>query len=737
MDAFSSATASRRLWSKAPGKKRVDTHLHRKESAVTLPVLARRPNGQHSKSPARNTSLHAFLASQLENNERENYSRSQLRAMASSKLQSTSNNHIAARIHSSAERLAPLDPTTFEKSRPQRRPLPGPLESAINEVLAVTSSSQVLSERGESRDDSNNDDDNEPETLVVPTCKRVSPCKLQLQSRRPEWQRYIRRITMTKGIRGSTLARYRRLVGIVARRNLTHSYAGAAERVVRYRLEFRSAVIIQALTLRFIHQRRQAKQLQRHQAATTIQRVCRRVLAVERQRKLAEIERLRRISATRSLQRCYRKYRVHCRLREEQQRQLKHATLLQKARLKLLRRYQSWRQSSKRDEIDPKPEESSNGMRDNVVTSSSCSRETSESCTNTPRDLVEAVGTCAAFVRNDLATAETPRGTTELIEDSVDHTTKDSPPIKQTVSENNALVLLDDEGSPCKGDADALPQVDLPTEKHECSAVSATLDENQSTAARNDFQLDSFQPLRSQTNTLESFSPPKAIDEASSVTKTEPEEDTESWDNNASADADEVEAATVFSELLADDLQQNRSTPADVGNEVSELELEVSIVTTAMFRAAAAKRIACFLLPKLQARHALKTHAAIQIQCLARLYLARQCLAHVRLEVLQSLRAQLLASWHSVVQEEEENGNEGRVQHAAFDHCDEDDELELETQGHQTTLDPVSENYIHLLPTRNGQIPPGVPLLTSSAGAPLLALWKWSWPDERWLSTGQ
>ncbi|EGZ18764.1 hypothetical protein PHYSODRAFT_500837, partial [Phytophthora sojae] len=215
--------------------------------------------------------------------------------MASSKLLSsttTSNNNLSSsRIHSSAERLAPLGPASFEKTRAQRRPLPAPLQAAINEVLAVKNLIEGLSERGESRDDSNNDDFDDPETPVIPICKRVSPRKTQLQSRRPEWQRYIRRIMMTKGIRGSTLARYRRLVGIVARRNLTHSYAGAAERVVRYRLEIRSAAAIQTMTRSFLTRRRQAKLLQRHQAAAKIQCLCRKVLAVEKQRKVAEIAR--------------------------------------------------------------------------------------------------------------------------------------------------------------------------------------------------------------------------------------------------------------------------------------------------------------------------------------------------------------------------------------------------------------------------------------------------------------
>ncbi|OWZ01599.1 hypothetical protein PHMEG_00026977 [Phytophthora megakarya] len=173
--------------------------------------------------------------------------------MTSSKLISNSNNNLVptnSRIHSFVERLAPLDRASFEKTKARhRRPLPGPLEAAIDEVLAVRNdnSDGRLSERGESRDDSNNNDEPHP---PIPKAKHTSSNKSQLQGRRPEWRRYIRRIMMTKGIQGSTLARYRRLVGIVARKSLNQTYDNAAERVVRYRLEFRSAAMIQTMILR-------------------------------------------------------------------------------------------------------------------------------------------------------------------------------------------------------------------------------------------------------------------------------------------------------------------------------------------------------------------------------------------------------------------------------------------------------------------------------------------------------
>jgi len=225
MDGFSGSAASRRLWSKALQKKAND-RLQRRDPAVALPALVRRPSGQ--QPDASRTPLHAFLAAQLDANDRESYSRSQLRAMASSKLQPSSSNNLASssRAHST-ERLAPLDPASFERARTQqRRPLPGPLQAAINQVLAVRNCDERPNAREDRCGGTNNDSD---EPAVIPRARRSSPCKKQLYGRRPEWRRYIRRIMMTNGIRGSTLARYRRLVGIVARKSLAQSFADAAE----------------------------------------------------------------------------------------------------------------------------------------------------------------------------------------------------------------------------------------------------------------------------------------------------------------------------------------------------------------------------------------------------------------------------------------------------------------------------------------------------------------------------
>ncbi|KAG6968926.1 hypothetical protein JG688_00005558 [Phytophthora aleatoria] len=705
MNTFSSSTVSSRPpWSKTLPKKKP---TGRKEEAVTLPVLARRPSGQVATTgTARNNSLHAFLASQLDESDRDSYSRSQLRAMASSKLNSN------ARIHSSAERLAPLDPASFEKTRTQqRRPLPGPLQATINEVLAVRNDD----ERDESRDDGTN----EPET-TIPKVKRASPCKTQIQSRRPEWNRYIRRIMMTKGIQGSTLARYRRLVGIVARKNLNQSFAGAAERVVRYRLEFRSAVAIQTMILRFLTRRRQAKQLQLHRAAVRIQQVWRKIVELEKQRKLAEvhrlakIERLLRLGATRSIQRSYRKYRHTCYLRDEERRQQEQASMLQKARLKLLRRYQSWRESSKRGKVDKEFTNVGDVVSSNLKAGKefSCSSEETDPCS--VHEHIEVTTNCVSIVRECVEDHQDVLAKTELA----------SAPIDAVLRKNDERLTGQEPDR--LGDFLAIPQQD---EAFENVAIAARIDESQTSN-------------QDEVASQECFSPPQDAKQSTSEVvlaseaKTEPEDDNASDEN--SEDVDELEMPAALS--YPRDLEQSPDPQVDVAAEETTEDLTelATIAATALARTAAAERIAHFLLPKFQARQAQKTHAVIKIQCLARVYLAKLCMVRVRLATLHSLRTQLLASWHSTSQiDMKENLSEPGVHDPALDHHDDEDELNLELQGYQPSLHGFSENYIHVLPTRNGQIPPGVPLLQSSAGAPLLSLWKWSWPGEQWISNNQ
>ncbi|GMF65383.1 unnamed protein product [Phytophthora lilii] len=731
MDAFSTS-ASRPGWSKALQKK-ADSHLRRKEPAVTLPVLARRRSGQQTATGARSSPLHAFLA---EANDRESYSRSQLRAMASSKLQFTGNNNLASsnpRMHSNAERLAPLDPSSFEKTRAPRRPLPGPLQAAIDEVLAVRDTDEVLSERGESRDDSALD---EPEIPVVPSCKRASPCKNQFRSRRPEWRRYIRRIMMTKGIRGSTLARYRRLVGIVARKNLTQSYAGAAERVVRYRLEFRSAVTIQIMISRFLMRRRAAKQMQRHRAASRIQHIWRKVFEIEKQRKLAdmarqaEIERLARLGAARTMQRSYRKYRQTCRLREKQLREQQQATMLQRARLKLFQRYQSWRASSKQSTIDLKSLELSSLP--NAITNASDrankSFSSQESSPISSRAHVQVAVTCAPNVGGELATADSSQTRAKTPQNEPDPAEKDSTTSKLTLKDNEED--SDEEESVRLNEHAVQPQQNQSPAKLECNSASIIADENQPVAESEGALVqdshDFSSPGSLECEEIEKVSSEVVI--SSSQAQSVPESDHESCDNNL-----EHEAETSVASVDHNDLESFVENAASLIKEERASELAAVIENT---RTATAKRIARFLLPKVQAKHAEKTLAAIQIQCFARVCLAKQYMTQVRLAALQSLRAQLLAAWCPAVPNKTCSQEDSRDP-AQDEHDDEDNEFDLETQGYHPSLHSASNNYLHLLPTRNGQIPPGVPVLQSSAGAPLLSLWKWSWPGERWLSTGQ
>ncbi|GMF40258.1 unnamed protein product [Phytophthora fragariaefolia] len=734
MDALSSAGVSKPLWSKAPRQNRATTQLHRKEPAITLPILARRSSGQQSGIPDRsshNRSLHAFLSAQLENNERENYSRCQLRAMASSKLLSTNNNNNMTRVHSSAERLAPLDPASFEKTRISRRSLPGHLQAAINEILAVKYSSEALrSERGESRDESSNNGFEE----LIPGSKQPSPLKTQIQSRRPEWQRYIRRIMMTKGIRGSTLARYRRIVGIVARKNLTSSFAGAAERVVRSRLEFRSAAVIQATILKFLRRRQQSRHLQRHQAAVTIQRIYRIALAAEQQQqqvemaRLAEIERLVCLAATRTMQRCYRKYRDKCRLREEQQHELGKANLLQKARLKLLRRYQLWRSNPNRAN---KSEDDLTITEDNIKASDICSQEMSASNLNTSPDVVEKTGAISPFVGSELAVSDTPMAAADFPEDDyrcakgayslVEHSTSENIVLTGDNSSHDVKFEIFTSGDP----ADVLLQPDHRTVFTAIATVGVL---DSSTEGNN--HLESPKSCIEITVDLSPRGP--RVSEASFAARVKLREKDENCGTNASTSANKSDEVPIETTLLQQHLLSSMSASDD-----SSSGLEAASLATALFRAAKAKRIASFLASKLQARYAVKTYAVVRIQSFVRVFLAKQRCAGTRFEILQSLRAQLFAKWHPDAQVNNKIPDKHGIQDHSIQETDEDDQFEMDGQGYNASFDMVSENYVHLLPTRNGQIPPGVPLLQSSAAVPLLSLWKWSWPGEQWLSTGQ
>ncbi|EEY59460.1 uncharacterized protein PITG_11500 [Phytophthora infestans T30-4] len=224
-----------------------------------------------------------------------------------------------------------------------------------------------------------------------------------------------------------------------------------------------------------------------------------------------------------------------------------------------------------------------------------------------------------------------------------------------------------------------------------------------------------------------------------SESKAEPEDENESDENNQSVDEVPAEEPGFISCSDGRERSPPRHTDVTEGETTDTLAALAIIAATEIARTKAAKRISRFLLPKLQARQVQKTHAVVQIQCLARVYLAKLCMDRVRLALLHSLRAQLLASWQVTSSTDtDEKLNEVRGHDPKFDqNDDEDDELDQELQGYQPSTHEFSDEYIHVLPTWNGQIPPGVPLLRSSAGAPLLSLWKWSWPDEKWISNNQ
>jgi hypothetical protein len=735
MDGFSGSAASRRLWSKALQKKAND-RLQRRDPAVALPALVRRPSGQ--QPDASRTPLHAFLAAQLDANDRESYSRSQLRAMASSKLQPSSSNNLASssRAHST-ERLAPLDPASFERARTQqRRPLPGPLQAAINQVLAVRNCDERPNAREDRCGGTNNDSD---EPAVIPRARRSSPCKKQLYGRRPEWRRYIRRIMMTNGIRGSTLARYRRLVGIVARKSLAQSFADAAERVVSYRLESRSATRIQRAALRFLVRRRQATLQRRHRAAARIQSVWSKVLETEKQRELAvqarqaTIERLTRARAARVVQRSYRDYRRVCRLREGERRQQQHASMLQRARLKLLKRYQSWRQNATKEQHE----------------------HAEVAASSTPQTTSPKLGSWEENSSGgpDATSPQAASGNAEVVGTSL----------------SNALVCT--EARPISVDA---PRQELRYARGSAASSSPSLGNNEAPAGESEVRIEDG-TLRSLGQTPEKgdtadlcavaspvggsqlagereYSHPPADQDPVSLTesceratkestlsscsRTEQRGDVDS--SGSSADTDEGGSAPLSSP--AELPHQCETLIAAVAYTSAAESTTVAAAVAGITRNTAAGRIARCLVPKAKARHKSKTNAAIQLQCLTRSRLARQCMARIRLEALRSLREQLRASWkRSVFQPHSSASLDSRKEQDGQgpERDDEDEEWDLEVGGCQISLPGASDAYLHLLPTRNGQIPPGVPLLQASAGAPALSLWKWSWPDEQWLNSNQ
>ncbi|KAL4158931.1 hypothetical protein PRNP1_004705 [Phytophthora ramorum] len=516
MDEYSSAVAPRRSWSKSLQQKQRGGLSQRKEHTLTLPVLARRPSGLQVGAGSRTSSLHAFLASQLENNERESYSRSQLRAMASSKLQASSNNNVASsnpRVH---ERLTPLDPNSLEKARPQqRRPLPGHLQAAINEVLATRNPEEALSDREDSCTDSSTN-------------------------------------------------------------------------------------------------------------------------------------------------------------------------------------YESIVSEAVASPIEP-----------------------SDASSIAARDCVQAESTCASTFSDEIACPEHSSTSPEVPRDELVDTKNVFAPSAQLPS--NTDEYLGGHKSTSSDDVDSQQQSDQPSQNLDDLTVRVSFEENQ--AILGDCTPVDSPILDNQADLLpckEQQSP--EINTPDCAFKGEPQDD-----NHSPHEVD---------------------TPAELSTSADHLPiLDNSVEDTSELAALAAterqtlagKRIARNLQPKVQARHGIKTHAAIRIQCFIRSLLAKKYLVCMRLTALHSLRAQLLASWHQVDLKAQSSLADNQPEEILYDPeiDDEEDDFDVEMHGCQPHNHSVSDNYLHLLPTRNGQIPPGVPLLQSSAGAPLLSLWKWSWPGERWLSNGQ
>ncbi|RLN89320.1 hypothetical protein BBJ28_00016353 [Nothophytophthora sp. Chile5] len=369
MEELSSFGATRSQWSKNRQANKLRRLPPGKETAVVLPALLARDSSSRRLGGSGNSSkaLHSLLSG----NERESYSRTQLRAVANGRTATTSNNNnlltpSQSRSHSKpamktyaasegVERLAlaPLDHDSAMKSRTARGALPDLLQAAIDQVLAQQAPLEPdEDEESNSSERRSNNEEEWTSTLSIAGSDTSSVFNGELRKRRAKMPRHIHGVKLSKSMRGTTLARYRRLVGMVARHNLARSYAGATMRVVTYRLELHSVVAIQRMVSRFLRRRQQTKALERNRAAAGIQRYWRRALESDRQRKEqeekarhAQIVQLTQHGAARTVQRVYARYRVSCLLHKakcEQER----AVALERARLQLLRRYQSWRNHS-------------------------------------------------------------------------------------------------------------------------------------------------------------------------------------------------------------------------------------------------------------------------------------------------------------------------------------------------------------------------------------------------------
>lgn len=129
-----------------------------------------------------------------------------------------------------------------------------------------------------------------------------------------------------------------------------------------------------------------------------------------------------------------------------------------------------------------------------------------------------------------------------------------------------------------------------------------------------------------------------------------------------------------------------------------------------------------------------RSHAATQIQRQVRRWLATRCVRRVREAALRELREELAEWWSRSgvrVARTVDGGDASDREHSG-DGDEETDDSDVESQN-QPSFHFAGLNVLEVLflPTRNGQVPPGVPLEQLCSGR-TGGLWKWNWSSEVW-----
>lgn len=129
--------------------------------------------------------------------------------------------------------------------------------------------------------------------------------------------------------------------------------------------------------------------------------------------------------------------------------------------------------------------------------------------------------------------------------------------------------------------------------------------------------------------------------------------------------------------------------------------------------------------------------AAVRIQCQIRRRIASRCVRRTRQQTIRELRAEL-AAWSSdmterVILDDRTSESEESEEEDGGDESDEGDTAAT-APDHSSSWSCTfgGRESTQFQPTRNGQVPPGVPVeQLQSAGS---RLWKWSWDAELWMN---